>query len=360
MPLRRFECSGYRSLLDVGFDLARVTVLVGANGSGKSNIYRALHLAHACADGGLARTVVAEGGMPSIVHAGTRSGEPRVELGLTFDDLSYQVTLATAGRGGREGPVFPLDPVVTHEQLLLATTGRPVELLDRQGTTAFVRDDEGTRVTLPASLLSTESVLAQLVDAHRYPELVEVRESLRRMRFHQQVRTDEDAPARRPGLATRTLAVSNDGADLPAALLTILRMGDGHTLRESVRSAFGGAELHIDEDGAGRLDLQLTTPGRHRALGAAELSDGQLRFLFLAAALLAPRPPIVVVLNEPEASLHPELLVALADLILAAGDRAQVVVTTHANDLAQRLLDAPDTTSIALEVHDGVTTVSPR
>ena len=68
----------------------------------------------------------------------------------------------------------------------------------------------------------------------------------------------------------------------------------------------------------GRYELQLQQHGLLRPLSAAELSDGTLRYLLWRAALLTPRPPELMVLNEPETSLHPDLLPALARLILAA------------------------------------------
>ncbi|MFY0580681.1 AAA family ATPase [Cystobacter fuscus] len=71
-------------------------------------------------------------------------------------------------------------------------------------------------------------------------------------------------------------------------------------------------------------------------LGAAELSDGTLRYLCLLAALLSPRPPFLA-LNEPETSLHPSLLEPLARLIADASRRGQLFVTTHAQELATAL-----------------------
>ena len=65
----------------------------------------------------------------------------------------------------------------------------------------------------------------------------------------------------------------------------------------------------------GRFELQMRQHGLLRPLGTAELSDGTLRYLLLVAALLSPRPPELMVLNEPETSLHPDLLAPLGRLI---------------------------------------------
>jgi predicted ATPase len=77
--------------------------------------------------------------------------------------------------------------------------------------------------------------------------------------------------------------------------------------------------------------------GLLRPLHAAELSDGTLRYLLLCAALLTPRPPTLMILNEPETSLHPDLLAPLARLIAQAATRSQLVVVTHAATLVDEL-----------------------
>ncbi|MEK8227938.1 AAA family ATPase [Oerskovia sp. M15] len=87
----------------------------------------------------------------------------------------------------------------------------------------------------------------------------------------------------------------------------------------------------------GLFSLELRQHGLLRPLGSAELSDGTLRYLLWVAALLTPRPPELLVLNEPETSLHPELLPALGSLIAAAGRRTQVVVVTHSAALVRAM-----------------------
>jgi predicted ATPase len=92
-----------------------------------------------------------------------------------------------------------------------------------------------------------------------------------------------------------------------------------------------------------------------RPLRAAELSDGTLRFLLWAAALLSPQPPSLMVLNEPETSLHPDLVRPLASLIQAAAQQTQVVVVTHSRAMLEFLgtvpvSDADDDSDGALEV----------
>ncbi|WP_254716426.1 AAA family ATPase [Actinomadura sp. WMMB 499] len=118
-----------------------------------------------------------------------------------------------------------------------------------------------------------------------------------------------------------------------AALQTIREIGDDAALDAAVDRAFPGSRIAITEHG-GRFELALRQPGLLRPLSGAELSDGTLRYLLWTAALLTPRPPALLVLNEPETSLHPELLRPLAELIVTAAEHTQVVAVTHSRPLA--------------------------
>jgi predicted ATPase len=128
-------------------------------------------------------------------------------------------------------------------------------------------------------------------------------------------------------------------------------------LSRTIEDAFPGSRLWIDEQ-HGRFVLQLQQHGLLRPLGAAELSDGTLRFLLLTAALLTPRPPELMVLNEPETSLHPDLLPALARLILEAAGRTQILVVSHAQALVEALEPAGACRRLHLEKSFGETVLA--
>jgi predicted ATPase len=99
-------------------------------------------------------------------------------------------------------------------------------------------------------------------------------------------------------------------------------------------------------------------PGIRRPLEASELSDGTLRYLCLVAALLTPRPPELLALNEPETSLHPQLLPPLGRLIARAAAGSQVFVTTHSQELAEEISRNADSRTIELALVDGETPVA--
>ena len=112
-------------------------------------------------------------------------------------------------------------------------------------------------------------------------------------------------------------------------------------MNDAIEDAFPGAKLAVNED-SGWFSLELKQHGLLRPLRAAELSDGTLRYLLWVAALLTPRPPALMVLNEPETSLHPDLLSALARLIRVAARNTQVWVICHATRLIAALLEDPN------------------
>jgi predicted ATPase len=107
----------------------------------------------------------------------------------------------------------------------------------------------------------------------------------------------------------------------------------------------------------GRFEVAMHQHGLLRPLKAAELSDGTLRYLLWIAALLTPRPPGLLVLNEPETSLHPDLLPALGRLIANAAQTSQVLVVTHAAKLIAALEEQADCNSVVLEKEFGETKI---
>lgn len=114
-----------------------------------------------------------------------------------------------------------------------------------------------------------------------------------------------------------------------------------------VTGANGSGKSIVHSDG--RFEIEMQQHGLLRPLRGAELSDGTLRYLLWVAALLTPRPPGLLVLNEPETSLHPDLLPALGRLIAQAAERTQVIVVSHAPGLIDALQSLPDCRSIVLE-----------
>jgi predicted ATPase len=153
------------------------------------------------------------------------------------------------------------------------------------------------------------------------------------------------------------VTLSNDGGDVAAALQTIREIGDAQGLDEAIEAAFPGSAIRVRSDD-GRFTLELAHHGLLRPLTSAELSDGTLRYLLWMAALLTPRPPALMVLNEPETSLHPDLLPALAGLIKRTSDRSQIWVVSHSTRLIEELHQDSKCQAIVLTKELGETQVA--
>src|SRR6185503_15710180 len=133
--------------------------------------------------------------------------------------------------------------------------------------------------------------------------------------------------------------------------------GGREELNQTIDDAFPGSRIEIHQQ-AGRFEVQLRQHGLLRPLGASELSDGTLRYLLWTAALLTPRPPELMVLNEPETSLHPDLLPALARLIARAAERTQLIVVSHSPRLIQTLEEDRKCNRLHLEKSFGETALA--
>lgn len=347
--LTTLAVSGYRSLVDVVLPLGSLTVLTGANGSGKSNLYRALRLLAAAGHGQAVGALAREGGLPSVLWAGPeqpqgagaqgtiRTKRVSVQLGFASDDLGYLVDLGLP-QIANTSP-FARDPEIKREQVFSGPFARPATLLiDRQRAGVRVRGDDGW-VSVTQPIAPGESVLVDLASAADTRDAVTLRRTMNAWRFYDHFRTDAAAPARLPHIGTRTRWLSNDGADLAAVWATSEDAGAGAPLEEAVERAFPGSRVEVAAT-EGIFDLRLRQPGLLRALGTAELSDGTLRYLLLCAALLPATPPPLIVVNEPEASLHEALVAPLGDVLVSAAAHTQVIVVTHSATLRDRLATA--------------------
>ncbi len=352
--LRELVVEGYRSLRSVRLSLGALDVIVGPNGCGKTNLYRSLLLLSEAAKGGLARALAEEGGMPSVVWAGRRLKKKPVRVGIevAVDDFRYRIAL---GVPIPSDTLFKLDPEVKEEEVRY--TGVPI--LARKGATAHLRDGDGQNVTFPLTISQRESILSEIRDPKRFPTAAALRDLFSGWRFYHQFRVDQDSPIRRPRTGVFTPVLANDGADLAAALQTIREAGHGDALAAAVRLAFPGSGIVI-EGGVEPFALHLASADFPRPFSALELSDGTLKYLCLVAALLSPRPPALLALNEPEASIHEDLLPALARLIVACSERSQVLITTHSRILAVSIEELSGRRPIVLEKEAGETRVVSR
>ncbi|GFN45794.1 AAA family ATPase [Candidatus Regiella insecticola] len=370
--LTSLSIANYRSICDLTMPLERLNVITGENGSGKSNLYKALRLLAEIAKGGVINSLAEEGGLastywagPETLSAGMKRGDIpiegvlrnhalRLKLGFASEHFGYAITL---GLPGPSLSAFSHDPEIKREVIFNGAYYRPASsLIERKGNLVKIREDKQWQLA-SQKVPVYDSMFDQLADPRTTPEVFQVRETIRNWRFYDNFRTDKDAPARHIHLLTRTPVLHQDGRDLASAIQTIVEIGDKLALMHAIDDAFPGCRLEVIQHNEGQFSLVFHQKGLLRPLSAAELSDGTLRFILWVAALLTPRPPELMVLNEPETSLHPDLMPALARLILQASRHSQIWVISHSSRLVNVLIRDPDCLAIELEKELGQTRI---
>jgi predicted ATPase len=222
----------------------------------------------------------------------------------------------------------------------------------------MARDPDGRPVEIDVDLLASETALSRVQDPSRYPAIDLVRRTLLEWRFYHDLRTDPDGPMRKPCTPVAAPTLASDGSNLAAVFGTLASIRqDTVDLDRMIDRAFPGVTLEMA--GAGRdLSFTLHYPEfPYREFEPSELSDGTLRFLGLAGALMAYRLPPFIAMNEPESSLHPDLMQPLAEMIVKAAERTQLWLVTHSERLAKAIEDTGAGAVRTVVKRDGATTI---
>ena len=349
LTISEISISGYRSLRAVRTELAGLNVFFGRNGAGKTNLYRSLQLIQAAALGTFAREIAQEGGLEAAMWAGrrARSTPARITLSVRLaaegpkgPSYTYEIE---AGAPPLSAAAFPLEPHVKEERILFHEGRRARPILQRRGPSLAAADTQGRMREISRSLLPSQTALAALDEPGDFPDHHLIRRTLCAWRFYHDLRTDSASPLRQPSLAITATTLDPDGGNLAAVFATLRYIREDSTdLDAAISEAFPGSELEVDRPGR-ETRFGLTSPdfvldgGSRRIFEAGELSDGTLRYLGLAGALLAYHRPPFIAINEPESSLHSDLMGPLASMIARASEDSQIWVVTHARELADAI-----------------------
>ncbi|CAI8706110.1 MULTISPECIES: AAA family ATPase [Pseudomonas] len=346
MRILSVSIKGYRSVDDVFLNLDGLNIFHGANGVGKTNLYNALKLVQAAATGEFSRFIVREGGMQSILsESSTRNAERskiifEVRFSIFSDDDGYYSYGITAGLVPQKtafgekivlGDGFEFEPQIKTEKLIFHNGRKSHTLMFRENGFLKVMDREMAVLDMSNAirLFPSATALSSLTDAERFPEVLRIKHEIMGWRFYHGFRTDIESPIRKPCYAVSDTVLHSSGANLAAVLATQKYIvQDLDVVEELIANTFGGAILEISRPER-TVSFGLRFPQSNRTSNAWELSDGTLQYICLAVALTSSSLPPFIVLNEPDNSLHPDMLRSLAGLISSASKRSQIWVVTH-------------------------------
>ena len=358
--IQRLKISGMLSFGREGIDLPMepLNVLIGPNGSGKSNFIEALALLQA-APHDLSAPIRRMGGISEWLWKGDDERQiATVEAIISCPAGATPLHHTLLMWQQEERFEVALESIRDHRDhhdeepskaYYKATT-------DKVEINRLVEDSSGERGmrTLDRSTVRRDqSILSQREDPDTYPELGRLQQQYRKIRLYRNWEFGPDAGLRRsPRADEPSTFLTERGENLPLVLST-LRGDQRQAFVKSLQQLYDGIDNFQVEVRGGRAELFIVERGAgERYVPASRLSDGTLRYMALAAILLDPEPPPLVVIEEPELGLHPDVVLSIGRMLVEASRRMQLVVTTHSRVLIDALDDLPSSV-IVCDKHDG-------
>lgn len=326
----RLQVSGYRRLRDLDIQLAPFNVLIGANGVGKTSVLEVMSLLAASAAGRLDEAVRSAGGLSRLITLGHR--DPlliRLDRHEARATMHYELQLAPALLGYS----IELEQLTQHQG-----DKAPFQHLDSRGSDIRYYEMTVKNLVRPTwrhnpCETSLSQVPKQLHPAERF------REGLASLAQFHSLDVSPRAAVRQPQPLQPVFLPGGNGEYLASCLhyLQETKPDCFEAIEDSLSAAFPRFERLDVPVVAGQLSITWKERALQQPLYAQQLSDGALRFLWLVTLLQSPELPAVTLIDEPEVSLHPQMLRLLADVMREASTRTQLIVATHSDRLVSFL-----------------------
>lgn len=352
MLIKRIRAAGLLSFGPEGFELPlqRLNVLIGPNGSGKSNLIDLIALIQA-SPRNLQEPLKNAGPVQDWLWRGRPpASEGVVEVAidgpLAPPPLRHTITLANTGPA-----LLVAGERIDHEPP--NSVAQPYHFYNFDGSRREIREWSGASLSqaihgglgtvrqLAGHLTPDQSIIQQLRDPEHYPVLTHLQEAYAGIRIYRNWVLGPLSPLRRPQIAAGPVDFVEEDFSNYQRVVWNLRKHALADLLDYLADLYDGVEdFHLDPLG----DTVLLSVRERDAgyLPVTRLSDGTLRYLCLLAILLSPSPPRLIVIDEPDIGLHPDLMPTLAKLLVAASERTQVLVITHSRALVDALSDSPE------------------
>jgi len=330
---RELSIHGFRRLYDVQLPLRDLSVMIGANGIGKTSILDVLSLLAKSAQGKLSESISELSGLPSLLTY-DRADELRLAISMSvpeYEPLKYTLKLKPQA----------VTYLISEERLSQQRYGHPGPFLhiDSYGSDIKYYEVDQKNLLRPNwEQRPFETSLSQVPKMFQQPE--DFRNRLSSSTFYHVLNVDPRSPVRLPQPMQPSTLPGRNGEELLSCLY-YLREAERdrfEAIKDTLRAAFPRFDrLDFPPVAAGTIALAWRETGFSKPLYLHQLSEGTLRFLWLATLLQSPGLTALTLLDEPEVSLHPELLSLLADMLREASNRTQLVVATHSDRLIRFL-----------------------
>jgi len=341
-------------------DLESLNVLIGPNGAGKSNLIEALALMRATpippqatSNADVRGVMRRGGGTREWVWKGAKSQPASVELVVKNPKGKKALRHRFAFRSDGNG--FQLyDEQIENETPYDDQAEAYFYYRFQDGHPVVNTASEEGRKLARESVNSELSILAQRRDPELYPEITYLADTYERWRIYREWAFGRNTVFREPQKADmRNDRLEEDFSNLGLFLSRLRKTPKAkQAIVEGLRDLYDGLS-DFDPFVEGGSVQVIFTEGDF-SIPATRLSDGTLRYLCLLAILCDPEPPPLICIEEPELGLHPDILPKLADLLVSASERTQLIVTTHSDILVDAMTDYPEAV-VVCEKHDGRT-----
>ena len=323
----RLQVEGFRHLRNIDLPLEPLNILIGANGVGKTSILEVMSILASSADGRLQEVISSLGGLSSLITLDYK--EPlRLVLERPIEGhepSNYELHLSLAALG-YSLPFECLSQFQKYKQDAFT-------YIDSKGNYIRYFDVDKKRLMTPTwDHRPFETSLSQVPKMYREPE--QFRQTLASSTLYHTLDVSPRSPVRIPQQMRPASLPGKDGEDLVSCLYFMRETDEERfeAVEDTLKAAFPSFErLTFPPVAAGSITMAWKEHHFSQPIYAHQLSEGTLRFLWLVTLLQSPQLPTVTMIDEPEVSLHPEMLRLLAGLLREASNRTLLIVATHSD-----------------------------
>jgi predicted ATPase len=324
--------------------------MIGANGAGKTSVLDVLSLLASSAQGKLSSSISELSGLNAVLTY-DRDENLRLGISMTVPDhqpLDYRLALKPQG----------VSYVIEEETLSQKRRPQPPPFrhIDSHGQDVKYFEPDQRRLVPNWDFDPLETSLSQVPKMFREPE--DFRNRLASSTFYHVLNVEPRSSVRLPQPMRPATLPGKNGEDLVSCLFYLRETERSRfeAIEDSLRAAFPRFDrLEFPPVAAGTLGLAWRETDFTKPLYMHQLSEGTLRFLWLSTLLQSTGLTALTLLDEPEVSLHPELLAVLADLLREASRRTQLIVATHSDRLVRFL--EPKEVLVMDSTEDGMSTL---